>query len=428
VYIIDNAGLKPDELRGKVAVITGAGQGIGRETARILAHLGASVVIAEVNETGRETEQTIRSEGGQALFVPTDVGDPPSIDRLHQSVLSAFGRAHILINNAEANKAKSLLDHTLEEWDAVFAVNMRGAFLAIRAFLPEMLEQKQGTVITMQSSDGMPYMSAYLASKVGLRSLAMSLAGEVGGSSGVSVYCFGPGMVDTPGLQAGIHDLAPLYGVSEEEFIRMAAPGGQLTPAELCATGLVGTILHAPDFHGQETLYVVGLSKLGLAPSGERWELGAGPLPSQTPVSTPASGGDGDLHERAIALSRRMEDVLRDNVREYGELSVFQRPVIKRMFQQGTGLKVEDWLAGAEDMTRRLVAVAQGDQDQSLSLDPSRLAAYVAQLRRMAGFLTKQESDARGWIKDPAKLRLALEALQARKETTLALADVLTQV
>lgn len=124
-----------------------------------------------------------------------------------------------------------------------------------------MLERKQGVVITMESAEGM----LYLASKVGLRSLVLSLAQEVGPASGVSVYCFGAGMVETPGGMAALRQLAPYYSMSLEEFIKQSAPGGHLISAELCASGLVGTILHAGDLHGQELAYTVGLSLLGLS-------------------------------------------------------------------------------------------------------------------------------------------------------------------
>ena len=201
--IIERAGISSKALQGKVAVVTGAGQGIGRETARILAHLGASVVIADINVSGRETEQVIGREDGNALFVQTDISEQASVEHLHRQARQAYGEVDILVNDAEAFTAKPVLDHAVEEWDRIFAVNLRGAFLGIKAFLPAMLERKQGVIITMESAEGMPYLAPYLASKVGLRSLAFSLAQEVGAESGVAVYCFGAGMVDYITRQEG---------------------------------------------------------------------------------------------------------------------------------------------------------------------------------------------------------------------------------
>ncbi len=419
--LIDKTAINRSALQDKVAVITGAGQGIGKETARILAHLGACVVIAEINDTGRETEALIRQEGGRALFVRTDVADAESMHVLHRRVSETFGPVSILANNAEATGLKAVLDLSVEEWDRVLDVNLRGAFLGIKEFLPEMLARKDGIVITFESAEGMPYMSAYLASKVGLRSLALSVAQEVGDESGVSVYCFGPGMVETPGAVAAFKHLAPLYHLTLEEFIKQSAPGGKLMSAELCATGLVGTILHAKEFHGEgDAGYVLGLSKLGLDPEGELWKTQIAPEPMPAPTVQEQIRNEASPRARALTLNRQLEEILETNIREYETLSRFQRPIIKRMFAQGTGLKVEDWLASAQEMTKRL----QGGG----AIGPAPLQQYGGQLKRLTAFITKQESDARGWIKDPAQLHVALEALQQRKETTTRLEASLVEM
>jgi hypothetical protein len=269
-----------------------------------------------------------------------------------------------------------------------------GAFLGIKAFLPAMLERKQGVIITMESAEGMPYLAPYLASKVGLRSLAFSLAQEVGPASGVSVYCFGAGMVETPGGMAAFQRLSPYYGMSLDEFIRQSAPGGHLISAELCATGLVGTILHAGELHGQEVDYTVGLAQLGLTLTGERTQ--------EQPRQALSSGSIApQLVREAITLNQKMEEIVRTNSKEYEDQNMFVRPVVKRMFQQGTGLKVEDWLAQAQDMTSRLARAAGDAGEGKASLDLVSVETYLAHLQRMVDYITKQESDARGWIRDP---------------------------
>jgi NAD(P)-dependent dehydrogenase (short-subunit alcohol dehydrogenase family) len=425
--LIEQTKIDRTALQGRVAVITGAGQGIGREVARLMAFLGASVVIAELTESGQDTEHAIRSAGGEALFIQTDVSDPASIERLHQQTISTFDDVDILVNNAEAFTCKPLLDHTVAEWDRIFAVNLRGAFLGIRAFLPTMLQRRNGVIVTMESADGMPYLAPYLASKVGLRSIASSLAQEVGAESGVWVYCFGAGMVETPGGLSAFRELAPRYGMTLEEFIRHSAPGGQLISAEVCAAGLIGTILHAQQFHGQETDYVAGLTLLGLNPGGERIQdqpqelIEVGRLPL-------------NLVQSAVTLNQEMEAILQANIREYDEQNMFVRPVVKRMFQQGTGMKVEEWLANAQDMTRRLQHVQGALSDQTKgslekpSFERSALDAYLGSLRRMAAYITKQESDARGWMRDPPQLNAALSALRQRGETVGQLIDALEDI
>ncbi len=425
--LIEQTDIDRSALRGTVAVVTGAGQGIGREVARLLAFLGSSVVIAERAELGRDTEHAIQAAGGNALFIQTDVADPASMERLHQQTISAFGDVDILVNNAESFTCKPLLDHTVAEWDRIFAVNLRGAFLGVRAFLPAMLKRRKGVIVTMESAEGMPYLAPYLASKVGLRSLAFSLAQELGAEAGVWVYCFGAGMVETPGGLAAFRELAPRYGMSLDEFIRQSAPGGRLISAELCATGLVGAILHAQQFHGQETDYVAGLALLGLSPRGERIQDQPHALIDPERLSP-------DLLPSAIALNQEMEEIIQANIREYDEQNMFVRPVVKRMFQQGTGIEVEEWLAQAQEMTHRLQGLQNALRTQTNgslgqpSFDRAALDVYLISLRRMAAYITKQESDARGWMRDPAQLSAALDALRQRGETVRRLLDVLENV
>jgi NAD(P)-dependent dehydrogenase (short-subunit alcohol dehydrogenase family) len=401
-------------LKGHVAVITGAGQGIGRETARALAYLGAAVVIAEINETGLETQHLITSEGGTALCVATDVADSGSMEDLHRRVQETFGDVDILVNNAAAFTTKPVLEHTVEEWDRIFAVNVRGAFLAIKAFLPTMLERKKGAIVTMESSEGMPFLAPYLASKVGLRSLALSLAQELGEQSGVAVYCFGAGIVETPGGMDAFRQLASRYGMSLDEFLQKT--GVPLVSAELCATGLVGTILSAPEFHGQETGYAAGLSILGLTPAGERED--------QSRAADTIASVSSELLNQAIILNRQLEAILQANIKEQDEQSMFVRPVIKRMFQQGTGMTATKWLDQAQGMTSHLEWLSR----QHATLTESRVTTYIAQLQRLAEYIKKQEGDARGWIKDPEKLKEALEALHAREETVCKQVSLLTEM
>lgn len=405
--LIDQVAGARAALTGQVAVVTGAGRGIGREAARALARLGAAVVVAELDpETGEATAALIRREGGEARFVQVDVADEGSVTALRDGVNAGYGRADIRINNAVTFTFGPLWEQSVAQWDRVMAVNLRGAFLCIRAFLPAMLARRRGVVVTMESSEGMAYLAPYLASKVGLRSLALSLAREVGEESGVSVFCFGPGMVDTPGIGEALAELPGLYGMSREEFIRES--GVHLLPAELSATGLAGAVLYAREFHGQQVGHASGLVRLGLGADGA-------PLAVRDPG--PGSGEEAPLDGDAslLALNRQLEAVLEANVREYSELTMFQRPIVRLMFQQATGLKVEEWLEQARSVSRRLERGGGVPERE----------AYVASLRRLAGFIRKQESDARGYFRDPVALERALRALGERYRAVSRLADEL---
>jgi len=217
--IIEKMGLPQDTLAGKVAVITGAGRGIGKELARALAWLGAKVIIAEINDDGAEVEALIRSEGGEALYVQTDVSDEGSIKRLAEKASKEFGKVDILINNATIVETGSILEMSLEDWEKSWNVDVLAAVRLIKTFLPGMLERGYGVIVTVTSDEGMSYVAPYSASKVALTSLGLSLAAELGEESGVSVFVFASGMVDTPGIRNAAKKLAPLYGMTYEEFI-----------------------------------------------------------------------------------------------------------------------------------------------------------------------------------------------------------------
>jgi NAD(P)-dependent dehydrogenase (short-subunit alcohol dehydrogenase family) len=372
-------------LDGEVVLITGAGQGIGREAALALAGLGASIVIAEINDSGRGTEQAIRDRGGRAQFFECDVSDPSAMQTLKDQALARFDRVDVVVNNALVSYAKPLVDYTVEEWDRVMAVNLRSAFLTAKLFLPEMVARRHGVFITMESGEGMPYMAPYFASKAALRSLASSLSQEVGTDSGVSVFCFGAGMVDTPSLRAAIPRLAPLYGMGEEEFIRQSAPGGILMSAEECGTGLAGCILQAARFHGQETAAVAGLELLG---------LGGAALPAAPSTATPVPKPH-DRQEVAAAV----EDLIAGLRSELDGLGMFQRQWYRRTLKQRSGLALEDW--------ESIGAQIRNDLDGS--------ARYASYLHRLAGYFSSLESDARGYVRDPQKLGAAIAALGERR-------------
>jgi NAD(P)-dependent dehydrogenase (short-subunit alcohol dehydrogenase family) len=358
-------------LKGQVALITGAGQGIGREAALALSALGASIVVVELRDTGRESAGLIAARGGDARFFQVDVSDPVAMHGLKDEV----GPVDIVINDAVVFYVGRLVDTTVEQWDRVMAVNLRGAFLAAKLFLPGMIARRRGVFVTMQSGDGMPYMASYFASKVALRSLASSLSQEVGRDSGVSVFCFGAGMVATPAIREAVPKLAPLYGVTEHDFVSQSAPGGVLMSAEECALGLAGCVIHAPELNGQEPAAVTGLALLGIG-DGE-W------------------GGTHDVP----AAGGTLETLVDDMKREFDDLGMFQRAWYRRTLKQRSGRSLEEW----ETVAR------------SIREAPAVSARYAPDLRRLAGYFVALEQDARGYIRDRRRLDEAIGALEARR-------------
>ena len=373
-------------LDGEVVLITGAGRGIGREAALALSALGASIAIADIDESGRQTERAIWDRGGQARFFEVDVSSPTAMEGLKQQAIARFNRIDAVVNDAVTFYVKPLIDYTIEEWDRVMDVNLRAAFLSARLFLPSMLAQGHGVFVTMQSGDGMPFIAPYFASKVALRSLASSVAQELGTDSGVSVFCFGAGMVDTPAIRLAVPRLAPLYKMTEEEFIKQSAPGGALMTAEECGVGLAGCVLHAAELHGQEPAAVTGLALLGLR-SGDEWGEGG--------VASAAARADADPGAAAEAV----EGLVAGLQREFQGLGLFQRQWYKRTLKQRSGLGLDEWVTVSH----------------SLKDDPVHAGRYAPDLRRLAAYFEQLETDARGFIRDPKKLDEAIRVLEERR-------------
>lgn len=188
-------------LAGQVAVITGAGRGIGAAIARQLAGLGATAVLCgRTQSTLDETARTILDAGGKTEVIPCDVTVLHQLEYAAARVDSTFGRVDILVNNAGVGGFNDTL-HTLppEEWDRILNTNLRGVYYAIRAFAPLMIREYGGHIINISSLAGknaLPKGAAYAASKWGLNGLTYSVAEELRSQNvRVSVIC--PGSVDT---------------------------------------------------------------------------------------------------------------------------------------------------------------------------------------------------------------------------------------
>lgn len=169
-------------LDGKVAIITGAGIGIGRAAAILFAKEGAKVVVADiVVETGEETVRLIKKAGGESIFVKTDVTKASEVAAMVKTAVDTYGKLDILVNNAGIMDRECVPLHecTEEDFDRVIAVNLKGAFLAMKYAIPEMLKTGGGSIINQGSNaciQGSPRVPAYSTSKGGIPSLSRSAA------------------------------------------------------------------------------------------------------------------------------------------------------------------------------------------------------------------------------------------------------------
>jgi 3-oxoacyl-[acyl-carrier protein] reductase len=231
-----------------VAIVTGAGSGIGQATATTLAHAGARVVLAaRTQQTLDVVAQDITSTGGTALVVPTDVGDESQVKRLVTMTREHFGRIDILVTSAGGATFGPLTESRTEDWDAMITINLRGTYLCCKHVLSVMLPQGHGhilNVLSIASRTILPGSAGYTASKFGALGFTKVMAAEVR-MHGIKVTAVIPGAVNTP-----------LWDKSGGDLDR----GKMLAPADV-ATAMLAIITQPPNLYTDE---IVLMPPLGI--------------------------------------------------------------------------------------------------------------------------------------------------------------------
>jgi NAD(P)-dependent dehydrogenase (short-subunit alcohol dehydrogenase family) len=192
-------------LEGKIALVTGAGSGIGRSTALAYASNGAKVVVSDMNEEGGiETINLISESGGQAIFVKADVSKPEDNETLVAKTLETFGQLDIACNNAGIGGESSPAgEKSIDDWDKVIAINLSGVFYGMRYQIPAMLKQGRGSIVNVSSilgQVGFANAAAYVAAKHGVVGLTKT-AGIEYAARGIRVNAIGPAFIKTPLLE-----------------------------------------------------------------------------------------------------------------------------------------------------------------------------------------------------------------------------------
>jgi 3-oxoacyl-[acyl-carrier protein] reductase len=220
-------------LDDRVAIVTGSGRGIGRAIALELARQGATIVINDVGDAApaQQVSQEIQSQGGRSQVILADISQPAEASRLVDNTLTAYGKVDILVNNAGITRDQLVLRMSDEDWDRVLSVNLKGAFLCIRAALRPMLKQRWGRIINISSVAGVignPGQANYAAAKAGLIGLTKTVAREVA-ARGITVNAVAPGAIDT----------AMLHSLSEsirQEMVKQIPVGRLGSPEDVAQT------------------------------------------------------------------------------------------------------------------------------------------------------------------------------------------------
>jgi len=212
------------DLSGKIALVTGAGRGIGRSVALALGSAGAKVAVNynSSEEAAREVVGAIESDGGEAKAIKADVSKAAEVDEMVNSLVKEWGRIDILVNNAGIARDNLMMRMSQEEWDAVMDTNLRSAYFCSRAVLRPMLRNRWGRIISISSVVGLTGNAGqanYAAAKAGLIGFTKSLAREVG-SRNITANAVAPGFIQTD-ITAGLSDdikAAALKNIPAEKF------------------------------------------------------------------------------------------------------------------------------------------------------------------------------------------------------------------
>jgi NAD(P)-dependent dehydrogenase (short-subunit alcohol dehydrogenase family) len=243
-------------LSGRVAIVTGAAQGIGAQYARALAAEGAAVVLGDLQDAA-PVAQAIVAAGGKALAVSVDVTDPASVKKMVAETVKQFGGLDILVNNAALFAqltVKPFEQIDSAEWDKVMAVNVRGIFECAKAAVPEMRKKKYGKIVNIASGTvfkGAPLLLHYVTSKGAVVAMTRCLARELG-DDGIRVNTLAPGLVMSEGVRAN-----PSKAASIKNNVASRAIKRDATPEDMCGT-MVYLCSEESDFVTGQVIVVDG--------------------------------------------------------------------------------------------------------------------------------------------------------------------------
>ncbi len=392
--IISKGNLTQDSLKGEVALVTGAGRGIGFEAARALVWLGANVIIAEINEkNGKDAEDAINKEIGaaKAFFVNTDIGNEKDIDKLFVAAQKKFGKVDVVLNNATVFPMGAVKDTPVESWDFSYRVNLRGPVVLAKKFLPAMIERKHGVFICVSSSGAAPFMGAYEVFKTAQVELSNTISAEVEGT-GVYAFTIGPGISKTPGFIEGGGKVASLMGMSLTDLFELNK-NAQISP-EAAGAGFAVAVAHAKKYHGQETSSIQVLREAGIPLSDQEENHSEKQKPNQkSETQTPKPSENKNTPE----LYQTVLKTFLDQSEGWKKRNLFERQWVSRDFKKTTGMSIDE-------MQTTIKALGN-------NLKTDITTEFIGPLNQLATYYSHQQDQLRGFEKNPKKLEENLKII-----------------
>ncbi len=376
MFIEKNISFK-NKLEGKVILLTGAGGGIGFETAKALLYMGAKVIVAEIDKRKILCAQsTLDSIFGKnsVEFYEIDLSDENQIYALVSHVKDKYGRIDVLFNNATIATMGTVEEVSIDVWDKSYAVNFKAPLLLTQLVLPLMKQKSSGTIVFVSSSGAAPFMGAYEVFKTAQVELSNTLYGELE-STNIKVYTIGPGLVKTETAMKGIELVSSHMGITTEEFYEMNED--HILGVEEAGTGFAISVLMADRYDGQEIGAIQVLSDSGLLLKLDSSE-----------------NNKSNDYQNIIPTVLNVVKVYKEQYSGWMKRNVFERQWVLRDFKKTVGYSADQFL----EIMQHIEYVVINKKIQEIS-------TYSSNFQKLMEYYKRQYTLLQGYEKNPEKLK-----------------------
>lgn len=372
-----------NRLQDKVVLLTGAGGGIGLETAKALIYMGAKVIIAESDQQKmNDAENLLRNQfaNHSAEFYQIDLSHEKQIYRLVSYIEEKYGCPDVLFNNATITAMGAVEEVPIADWDKSYAVNFRAPLLLTQLLLPLMKNKNSGTLVFVSSSGAAPFMGAYEVFKTAQVELCNTLFGELENTN-INVYSIGPGLVKTETAMREIEVVSSRFGMTTEEFYRMNER--HILGVEEAGTGFALSVLSADRYNGQEIGCIQVLLDFGLQSTSDQ-----GNIKSK------------DYH-KIFPIILDVIKVYKEQYFGWMERNIFERQWVLRDFKKTVGYSADQFL----EMMQHIESIVLDQKDQQIS-------AYSSDFEKLKIYYQRQYKLLQTFEKNPEKRKEYSKALQ----------------